>query len=318
MLHIFRFLAQTSVQSVQRGSRAKMLQMILFLLLLNTSACWGFGFKGCSLNFPDTTTMWCFNRNIANLSEVISMIPDNITTINLSKNNIKAIPPGSFSHMLGLKHLDLSQNKLVSLKGGEFRGLDLLESLNLTCNNISHIHSDAFNGLARLQSLILTHNLLATISPGIFNFLPLIQEVILSLNMLKAFSCEESGGSSTLKQLDLLANDIRELNVSCFPALEYIRLSNNSKLELRADVFASNRRLKSLLLQGVKAEVLLGLSEETKWNLSWVSFSLFVERSPFTICGLLKGMDQLDRVEVQVQAFLAYVMSIALFCYVVK
>eukprot|EP00064_Thunnus_orientalis_P004565 superscaffoldBa00000416_g4577 len=278
-----------------------MIRAVLFLLLLNTPACCGFGFKGCSQNFPMTETLWCFNHNIANLSDVVSMIPDNITTINLSKNKIQVIPPGSFSHVLRLKHLDLSQNKLVSLKGGEFRGLDLLVSLNLTSNNISHICSDAFDGLVRLQSLLLTYNALVTISQGMFNFLPLIQEVNLSLNMLKAFSCEESGGSSTLRQLDLLANNIRKLNVSCFPALEYIRLSNNSELELQADVFASNRRLKSLLLQGVKAEVLVGLSEETKRNLSWVSFSLFVERSPFTICGLLKGMDQLERVEVDLK-----------------
>ncbi|XP_062298757.1 toll-like receptor 13 [Scomber scombrus] len=278
-----------------------MVRAVLFLLLLNTSACCGFGFKGCSQNFPNTETLWCFDHNIVNLSDVISMIPDNITTINLSKNNIAVIPPGSFSHLLGVKQLDLSQNKLVSLKGGEFRGLDVLHFLNLTCNNISHIHSHAFDGLARLQSLLLTHNLLVTIPQGIFNFLPLIQKIGLSLNTLKTFSCEESGGSFTLRWLDLLANNIQKVNVSCFPALEYIRLSNNTELELQADVFAFNPKLRSLLLQGVKADVLGELSEETKKNLSWVSFSLFVERSPFTICGLMKGMDQLTRLEVDLK-----------------
>lgn len=246
-----------------------------------------------------TDIMWCFNRNIANLSDVVSMMPENTTTINLSSNKIRVIPPASFSQVLGLKHLDLSQNQLVSLKGEEFRGLVVLAFLNLTCNNISYIHSSAFDGLARLQTLLLTHNILQTISPGIFNSLPEIQEVNLSLNRLKAFSCEESRGSSTLLRLDLFANNIQRVNVSCFPALEYIRLSNNSKLELQPDVFASNRRLKSLLCQGVKAEVLAGLSAETKKNLSWVAFSLFVEKSPLTICGLLKGLDQLERVEVQ-------------------
>lgn len=270
----------------------------LFLFLLNASACCGFGFKGCSQNFPQTDVMWCFNKNIANLSDVVGMIPDNITTINLCKNKIRVIPPGSFSRVLGLKRLDLSQNQLVSLKGGEFGGLDVLDSLNLTCNNISHINSNAFDGLTRLQTLLLTHNTLATIPPGIFHSLPAIQKVDLSLNRLKAFSCRESGGSSTLVQLDLFANDIQRVDVSCFPALEYIRLSNNSKLELQEDVFASNHRLKSLLCHGVKAEVLVGLSAETKKNLSSVAFSLFVEKSPLTICALLKGMDQLDRVEV--------------------
>lgn len=281
-----------------RSCLVKMAQSVLFLLLLQMSACCGFGFKGCSQNYPNTDVMWCFNMNIANLSDVIRMMPDNITTINLCKNNIRVIPPGSFSHVEGLKQLNLSQNKLVSLTGGEFRGLDVLNVLNLSCNNISYIHSNAFNGLTRLKTLLLSQNILATISPGIFNALPAIQEVVLSLNKLKAFSCGESGGSSTLQQLDLFANNIQRVNVSCFPALEYIRLSNNSKLELQADVFASNPRLKSLLCQGVKAEVLVGLSAETKKNLYRVAFSLFVEKSLFTICGLLKGMDHLKRLEV--------------------
>ncbi|XP_050923345.1 toll-like receptor 13 [Lates calcarifer] len=278
-----------------------MVQTILFLLLLNTSACWGYGFRGCAQNYPETSMMWCFNRDIANLSDVIRMIPDNITTINLSKNKINVIPPGSFSQVLGLKNLDLSQNQLVSLKGGEFRGLDVLNCLNLTSNNISSIHSNAFEGLIRLQILLLPYNKLATISPGIFNYLPMIKKVDLSLNMLKSFSCEDSGCSSTLMHLDLFANNIQRVNVSCFPALEYIRLSNNSKLELQTDVFASNPRLKSLLLQRVKAEVLVRLSAETKRNLYWVAFSLFVEKSPLTVCDVLKGMDHLTGVEIDLK-----------------
>nr|QOS44506.1 toll-like receptor 13 [Argyrosomus japonicus] len=278
-----------------------MVRTVLFLLLLNTSACCGFGFKGCSQNFPATNFMWCFYRNITNLTDVVSMFPDNLTAINLSKNRIQVVPPGSFSRVLGLKNLDLSQNQLVFLKGGEFRGLHVLGFLNLTCNNISYIHSSAFDGLIGLQTLLLNHNMLQTFSPDIFNSLPAIKAVNLSLNRLKAFSCGESGGSSTLTDLDLLANNIQRINVSCFPALEYIRLSNNSEFKLQEDAFASNPRLKSLLCQGVKVEMLLGLSAETKKNLSRVAFSLFVEKSPFTICDLLKGMDQLERIEVDLK-----------------
>ncbi|XP_022598134.1 toll-like receptor 13 [Seriola dumerili] len=278
-----------------------MVQIVLFLLLLNTSACCGFGFRGCSQNYPATNIMWCFNQNIANLSDVISMIPDNVTTINLSKNKIRVIPPGSFSQVLGLKNLDLSQNQLDSLKGGEFRGLVVLDLLNLTSNNISSIHSSVFEGLTRLRTLLLPFNRLATISPGIFNYLSAIHEVDLSLNMLKTFSCVESGGSSTLKRLHLFANYIQRVNVSCFPALEYIRLSNNSKLELQADVFASNPRLKFLLLQRVKVEALVGLSMDTKRNLSWVAFSLFLDKSPLTVCRVIEGMDQLNRIEVDLK-----------------
>lgn len=275
-----------------------MVPTVLFLVLLNTLPCWSFGFRGCSQNYPATNIMWCYNRDIVNLTEVISMIPVNTTEINLSKNRITVIPSGSFSQVLGLKTLNLGQNQLVSLKGGEFSSLGILELLNLTSNNISSIHSNAFVGLTRLQTLLLPYNKLATISPGVFSSLPAIQLVDLSLNMLTSFSCTDTGGSTTLKHLHLFANNIQRVNVSCFPALEYIRLSNNSKLKLQADVFASNPRLKNLLLLSVKVEALVGLSLETKRNLSMVAFSLFLDKSPLTICEVLKDMDQLRRVEV--------------------
>nr|QFE31824.1 toll-like receptor 21-2 [Sillago sinica] len=277
------------------------LLFVLFLLLLNASASCGFGFKGCQQSYPDQNLLWCFDMKISNLTDVVSMVPENLTTINLCKNKIQVIPPGSFSKMFGLKHLNLSQNLLVSLKGGELRGLDVLIVLNLTCNLITHIHPDAFDGLLKLQTLLLSHNALTTISPGILNSLSAIQRVDLSLNKLQAFNCSEAGGSSTLRQLNLFANNVQRINVSCFPALTDIRLSNNSKLELEADVFASNPRLSTLHCQGMKAEMLMGLSAETKKNLSWVKCSLSVKKSPLTICGLLKGMDQLDRLEVDLQ-----------------
>ncbi|XP_033963680.1 toll-like receptor 13 [Pseudochaenichthys georgianus] len=278
-----------------------MVRTALFLLLLNTSGCCGFGFKSCFMFYPGTGNMWCSNQNIANLTDVLSKIPDNTTKLNMSKNKINVIPPGSWSHLSGLKYLDMSQNKLAYLKGGAFRGLGVLKLLNLTRNNISHINSSSFDGLSMLQTLLLNRNKLGTISPVIFNSLPAIQHVDLSNNILQSLSCGDSSGSSTLQRLDLFSNSIRMINLSCFPALQHITLSFNPKLELQSDVFASNPGLKSLLCEGVKAEVLMGLSAETKRNLSWVSFSLSLEESPLTICGLLKGMEQLDRVEVDLK-----------------
>ncbi|KAM4624501.1 uncharacterized protein ACJ7VT_005351 [Polymixia lowei] len=278
-----------------------MLQVPLLLLLLTFSACCGYGFKGCSQNYPDTKHMWCSNQNITNISAVTRMIPENITTINLSRNRIRTIPPRSFSRLPVLVGLDLSKNHLVSLRGGEFRGLILLNSLNLTYNNISYIHPTAFDGLTSLQVLDLAHNRIAKISPGFFQFLPEIQKVYLSLNLLRTFSCGECGGSASLQLLDLSSNNIRSLNVSSLPALEYIKLSNNTRLEPLADVFAHNPDLKCVLLQGIREEVLVGLSVETKRNLSWVAFSLFAENSSFTICELLNGMVQLKKVEVDLR-----------------
>lgn len=49
--------------------------------------------------------------------------------------------------------------------------------------------------------------------------LPAVQKLDLSLNMLKSFSCEEVGGSSTLRYLNLLVNNIQEFSWGFFLCL---------------------------------------------------------------------------------------------------
>ncbi|MED6231463.1 hypothetical protein ATANTOWER_016487 [Ataeniobius toweri] len=274
-----------------------MARAALLLLLLNFSVCSGFGFRSCSQNYAEADHIWCFNRMIVNISRVVSMLPENTTAINLSKNMIRAIPPGAFARFAGLKHLDLSQNKLFNLKGEEFKSLHLMVFLNLSCNNISNIHSNTFEGLTSLKVLLLSQNYLSGVFGLLFYLLPAIEVVDLSLNRLRSFSCEECGGSLTLKYLNLSVNNIQKVNVSCFPALTYIQLSNNTELELRPDTFDSNQQLSTLLLQSVKVEGLMGLSGQTKRDLIHVSFSMFAEKSPWMICDVLREMDNVSKVE---------------------
>ncbi|MEQ2243488.1 hypothetical protein ILYODFUR_007492 [Ilyodon furcidens] len=278
-----------------------MARAALLLLLLNFSVCSGFGFRSCSQNYAEADHIWCFNRMIVNISGVVSMLPENTTAINLSKNVIRAIPPGAFARFAGLKHLDLSQNKLFNLKGEEFKSLHLMVSLNLSCNNISNIHSNTFEGLTSLKVLLLSQNYLSGVFGLLFYLLPAIEVVDLSLNRLRSFSCEECGGSLTLKYLNLSVNNIQKVNVSCFPALTYIQLSNNTELELRPDTFDSNQQLSTLLLQSVKVEGLMGLSGQTKRDLIHVSFSMFAEKSPWMICDVLREMDNVSKVEVDLK-----------------
>lgn len=276
-----------------------MLRLALLLLFFNISVCYGYGFKSCCQNFPETGTMWCANEKIANLSEVLRMIPVNVTFINLSKNRIEALPHASFFKMHQLQKLHLGENLLVSLKKGAFMGLFALKILNLTSNNISHLHPKAFEDLTSLQTLLLKHNTLQTISSGAFRYLPVIQKVDLSLNRLTDFSCDdELRGSLTLTELNLYANNLSRVNVSCFPSLRHIQLSNNSELTLPAEAFAFNSKLQTLRLQAVKEEVFEGLSVVTKRKLTRVSLSLLVESSLGTICGVLQEMTQLKNLEV--------------------
>ncbi|XP_041737851.1 toll-like receptor 13 [Coregonus clupeaformis] len=270
---------------------------LLFMLLINIRFSCGYGFKGCQANYNDPTTIWCSSQNIVNVSDVIQNIPENATKINLSKNKIQTILPETFLKFYNLSVLTLDQNKLSSLRGGEFKGLHMLSILNISRNNISVIKVVVFRDLTQLRVLDLSKNIIHKIFPEIFNFLPNIESADISMNKLQSL---QSGvyNNTSLSWLSLLGNNIDHLNVSGFPALTYINLSNNSGLHPKSGIFAHNHRLKRLLLMGIETEFFAGIPMETKQSLSMVAFSFSLERSNFTICGLLEVMDSLSSLEI--------------------
>ena len=273
---------------------------LLLLLLFLSGRCHCFGYKGCSLNSDLSRTMWCPNQNIVNISEVICKLPWNLSTINLSNNKISTVPARTFHRLSPLTNLSLSQNRISSLTGGEFEGLNELLKLNLSFNNISILHPTVFKDLPKLLTLDLGENRIQEISPALLGFLPSLESVDFSLNRIKTLNLRTSKRSS-LKSLNVLGNHLVQVNVSGLPLLESINLSNNTHLKLQPGVFLHSPRLHVLLLQDVDPEVVERLSVETRRGLIRFSFSLSLEEPSLSICDLLKGMDSLDRVDVDLR-----------------
>ncbi|XP_046575407.1 toll-like receptor 2 [Haliotis rubra] len=107
------------------------------------------------------------NKEVANCSDrgltsVPSTLPENITTLLMTRNKVVDIEGFAFKQYANLKNLDLTNNKIKTLNNHSFSGLGCLESLNLEYNflNLSHNAYPAlcFLGLVSLQRLLIGNN----------------------------------------------------------------------------------------------------------------------------------------------------------------
>uniref|UniRef100_A0A7M4FSR8 LRRCT domain-containing protein n=1 Tax=Crocodylus porosus TaxID=8502 RepID=A0A7M4FSR8_CROPO len=76
----------------------------------------------------------------------------NLSRLELASNGIVYLPPGLFSGLAGLRHLDLRNNSLVDIKSTTFAGLDL-ERLDLTANALKTLRAEALAELGRQPRL---------------------------------------------------------------------------------------------------------------------------------------------------------------------
>ncbi|XP_011306736.1 leucine-rich repeat-containing G-protein coupled receptor 4 [Fopius arisanus] len=100
---------------------------------------------------PHLTTIAVFNQEIRNLSrDSFSEVGDNLQSLQLHKNQIEYIEPGTFDGLTHLDELNLEFNLLSSLPDGIFSDLKSLEALLLNGNSIT---SDFFSLTKGLQNL---------------------------------------------------------------------------------------------------------------------------------------------------------------------
>ena len=78
----------------------------------------GAGLKCCRIS---GTSVDCLKCQLTSLP--VSLMNENITTLNLSENNISSIPDGSFENMTSLRSLNLQGNPLRGLTKEAFKGI---------------------------------------------------------------------------------------------------------------------------------------------------------------------------------------------------
>ncbi|XP_025075360.1 protein artichoke [Pogonomyrmex barbatus] len=177
----------------------------------------------------------------------------NLTKLNLGYNALRLLDDGVFDGLTRLEQLDLKCNRLVTLHGRSFRPLKSLMDVNLRGNRVEVLRPDIFQENTRLQRVDLSRNNLAQIPhatfvntrdlrelyashntltelPGSLHGLTALRVLDLSFNKLNILSPETLSSLSSLLELKLVRNHIRELREGAFdglPRLSLIDLENN-------------------------------------------------------------------------------------------
>ncbi|NXX33057.1 NEPN protein, partial [Nicator chloris] len=178
-------------------------------------------------------------KHLENLSEFVlsenqltsidgAQLLPNLTTLELSKNQLHAVPlrlPGR------LQKLDCSNNLIQRVTAQDFQGLQDLKHLFLDNNAVSRFEAGALQQCVQLSNLALEQNLLSSI--------PLRQ-----VNLRTA---------DTLARLDLKGNDIEDVGeqeLKDLKQLQVLNLRNNKISLLDRKVLEYLPRLRHLYLDG--------------------------------------------------------------------
>ncbi|KPP76367.1 Trophoblast glycoprotein-like [Scleropages formosus] len=188
------------------------------LVFWATTTCTQFFLAGAE-RCPTTCTCEENTRSITcrNLqdSEIPTDLPQWVSTLNLTGNNISTLVREGFS--FNATHLELS-------------------TLLLSGNNIQSIEEDAFLGLPSLQMLDLSRNRLVSISLHAFHGLLELRYLCLNDTLVDSAAAQVSGALTTgnlprLQRLDLSGNQLRTIPLDTFEtlsSLEALDLTNNS------------------------------------------------------------------------------------------
>ncbi|KAK7929485.1 hypothetical protein WMY93_005880 [Mugilogobius chulae] len=236
----------------------------------------------------------------------------NITSLDLSGNELSKIDTGSFLGLHKLQSLNMANNKLKQLKNDTFKGLQSLKMLNMTqalgvSKHASTIENFAFQHLCAVETLILQGSTIREITENSFTGLTSLKD--LDLSWTKIFSGTAitnltfaSLMASPLQKLNLRATALKEIDMGAFSflsSLTKLHLERNFiKQIITGDEFKGLKQLEELYLFNNEKITLTSDSFIYVTNLkilnlakSLTSTTLDMEPSPFKNLSKLTILD---------------------------
>uniref|UniRef100_A0A8C5FK37 TIR domain-containing protein n=1 Tax=Gadus morhua TaxID=8049 RepID=A0A8C5FK37_GADMO len=217
------------------------------------------------MEIPETVTFIDLSgNNISKLNKKALENLPNLLHLNLGHNFISKIESGTFVVQISLKVMFLDNNMLCKLQDGMFDGLVNLIELHLTSNQIQTVAPASFMSLSKLGFLDLGHNKLRDLK-NILHHTPHLQSLYIPANNISIFhSWELSNKSTELVTLDLSQNELMffRLTAGIFPKLKKLHLEDSIKNGIVWEVSNTSylRSVHKLDISGVRSS-LHGLQE---------------------------------------------------------
>lgn len=177
----------------------------------------------------------------------------NLESLDLSDNDLSALPDGSFSGLKRLTTLMLQDNDIRHVGDDALTGLTGLKQLNISSNRLVALPPELFSDTRQLTKLILSNNSLAVLAPGLLDSLEILQVLDLSNNELTSrwVNRDTFARLNRLVILDLSFNSLTKMDAGVLKSLhslQVLRLERNNIDTLAEGCFASLRNLHSLTL----------------------------------------------------------------------
>eukprot|EP00117_Sycon_ciliatum_P026527 scpid100499/ scgid21754/ Insulin-like growth factor-binding protein complex acid labile subunit len=145
-------------------------------------------------------------RTMQPLTRLPDDIPDTITKMVVSPNDLDHLVPGQLDNLTSLKILNLGYNMLTAIPGDFLAYNVLLEELYLQVNRITFLNDSLFQNLTNLRILHVYSNPIDTIEPPLFAGLSNLKSIALDNIKAKVFDWAIFDSLTNLEQIGLRLN----------------------------------------------------------------------------------------------------------------
>ncbi|XP_059199070.1 toll-like receptor 3 isoform X2 [Centropristis striata] len=169
------------------------------------------------------------------LSAVPADLPRNISSLDMSHNRLRGIPPMSLTPYPGLTHLDLGFNSITKLDQGWCQTLPMLQTLNVEHNQVYVLKKEELSHCTNITRLILASNKLK-LEGEPFTALQSLKVLDVSMNKLQSASLGSQPQLPNLVSINLAFNDFTALKKDDFLFLNYssfLQILNMSSVSLK-------------------------------------------------------------------------------------
>ncbi|XP_004708899.1 transforming growth factor beta activator LRRC32 [Echinops telfairi] len=204
------------------------------------------------------------------LSQVPSLLPLDIQTLDLSRNQLQSIVATPLGFYKALRCLDLSSNEISSLQPDVFQALPHLEYLSLAHNRLAL--STGLGPLPYVASLDLSGNsLFSGLVERLLEEAPALHTLSLAANSLTRLTRHTFRGLPALQRLDLHSNVLMDIEEGAFEALPHLVQLNLSRNSLTCISDFSLQQLRVLDLSCNSIEVFQTAPRpQGEYQLTWL------------------------------------------------